>query len=189
MTYQFKIQIKGLTKPPVWRVLTVPADFTFENFHTAIQIAFGWENYHLFEFTGKGALRNMRIAIPSEFDCEYDEYTQDASELKLSDVFTAYTQSLLYIYDFGDSWEHEITLKSSSPKTQKGAVCLSGKGACPPEDCGGIYGYERMKQVFQADPEGEEAHEYREWLCLEEDEVWDSNAVSIEEINEELKCL
>jgi hypothetical protein len=82
---------------------------------------------------------------------------------------------------------HEITLESIIDDKQKTAVCLSGKGACPPEDCGGIYGYEEMKEVFATRLESEEADEYREWLRMDEGEIWDAESFDIEEINVCLK--
>ncbi|MDR1202145.1 MAG: plasmid pRiA4b ORF-3 family protein [Tannerellaceae bacterium] len=93
MVFQFKIQIKDIAKPPVWRRITIPADFTFLRFHYVIQKAFGWE------------------------------------------------------------------------------------------DCGGIYGYENIKEVFETMPESKEANGYREWLGMDEGEIWDTGAVDIEEIN------
>ncbi len=186
MVFQFKIQIKGITKPPVWRKLSIPASFTFLRFHDVIQTAFGWEDYHLFEFKDKKWQSNIRITIPAEegfFDPDFFAETEDSSEIKLSDIFNEKFRKLFYVYDFGDSWVHEITLESISNDKQKKAVCLSGKGACPPEDCGGIYGYENIKEVFATKPESEEADKYREWLGMDEGEIWDPGAFDIEEIN------
>ncbi len=190
MVFQFKIQLKGVTKPPVWRKIAIPADFTFLEFHEVIQIAFGWNNAHLFEFKDKEFQSNVRIVIPPEddfFDPDFFTGTQDSSIVKLSDIFVNKFCKFLYIYDFGDGWVHEITLESTTEDEQKEAVCLSGKGACPPEDCGGIYGYERMKDVFRTNPESEEADEYRDWLILDEDGIWDVNAFDINEVNDCLK--
>lgn len=190
MVFQFKIQIKGITKPPVWRKVSVPTNFTFLRFHDVIQTAFGWENYHLFEFKDKEWQSKIRISVPVEddfFDPDFFADTKDSSKIKLSDIFKDKFRKLLYVYDFGDNWVHEITLESISDDKQKTAICLSGKGACPPEDCGSIYGYEGMKEVFATIPESEEADEYREWLGMEEGELWDTGAFDIEEINMYLK--
>ncbi|MBP1612698.1 MAG: plasmid pRiA4b family protein [Bacteroidetes bacterium] len=187
MIFQFKIQIKGITKPPVWRKIAVPADFTFLRFHEVIQEAFGWENDHLFEFEDKEYESSIRISIPSEDDFDFGVKTQHASKIKLSKIFSSNSPKLLYVYDFGDSWVHEIILEAITDDNQKRAVCLSGKGACPPEDCGGIYGYEEMQKVFQTMPKSEQADKYREWLDLEEDEVWDADSFNIDEVNTYLK--
>ncbi|MBF0650802.1 plasmid pRiA4b ORF-3 family protein [Dysgonomonas sp. GY75] len=190
MVFQFKIQIKGITKPAVWRKVSVPANFTFLRFHDVIQTVFGWEDYHLFEFKDKEWQSNIRIAVPVEddfFDPDFFADTKDSSKIKLSDIFNDKFRKLLYVYDFGDNWVHEITLESISNDKQKTAVCLSGKGACPPEDCGSIYGYEGLKEVFATMPESEEAEEYRDWLGLEDGENWDTDAFDIDEVNNYLK--
>lgn len=190
MVYQFKIHIQGISKPPVWRKITVPSDFTFLKFHQVIQIAFGWENYHLFEFRDKEYQSKIRISVPIEddfFDPDFFAEVQDASKVKLSDIFTDKSNKLLYIYDFGDNWVHEISLDAILDEKQKKAICLSGKGACPPEDCGSIYGYEEIKEIFNTNPNSQEADEYREWLGLKEDEIWNADAFDIEEINTYLK--
>lgn len=190
MVFHFKIQIKGITKPPVWRKLSVPANFTFHRFHDVIQTAFGWDDYHLFEFKDKEWQSNIRISVPVEdnfFDPDFFADTKDSSKIKLSDIFNDKFRKLLYVYDFGDNWVHEITLESISEDKQKTAICLSGKGACPPEDCGSIYGYEDMKEVFATMPESKEADKYREWLGMDESEIWDAGAFDIEEVNTYLK--
>ncbi|MDR1879808.1 MAG: plasmid pRiA4b ORF-3 family protein [Tannerellaceae bacterium] len=192
MVYQFKIQIKGITKPPVWRKVSVPANFTFSRFHDVIQAAFGWENYHLFEFKDKEWQSNIRIAVPRKddfLDPDFFAEVKNASKTKLSAIFKDKFRKFFYIYDFGDDWVHEITLESISDGNQKTAVCLSAKGSCPPEDCGGIYGYAEMKEVFATMPESEEANEYREWLGLDEREKWNTEAFFIEAINAHLEQL
>lgn len=187
MEYQFKIQIKGITKPPVWRKVIVPGDFTFLRFHRVIQAAFGWEDYHLFAFKDKEYQSNIYIGLPSEDDFDFGIRMLDASKVKLSKVFTGNVRKLLYEYDFGDGWMHEIKLETVSDGKLKKAVCLSGKGSCPPEDCGGIYGYENMKHVFQTMPDSEEANEFREWLGMYENETWDANAFYVDEANAEVE--
>jgi hypothetical protein len=82
---------------------------------------------------------------------------------------------------------YEITLESVVETQTKKAICLSGKGACPPEDCGSIYGYEGMQEFFATMPESEEAEEYRDWLGLEDGENWDADAFDIDEVNNCLK--
>lgn len=187
MTYQFKIKIKGITKPPVWRVVTVPDYFTFLEFHEVIQIAFGWEDDHLFEFREKEYQGDLCISLPNDFDFDSSGESLDASKTKLHSVFNDSFQKLLYVYDFGDDWVHEILLEKTIDDNQKVAICLSGKGACPPEDCGGVYRYEHIKKIFQTKPKSEEANQYRDWLDLNEDEVWDADLFDIDEVNDCLK--
>lgn len=190
MTYQFKIQIKGITKPPVWRRVLVPDIYTFLRFHQVIQYAFNWDDYHLFDFTDKMYDMNVRISEPNEEDDFYPVKTQDAAKVKLKTFFGKDTsKKLLYLYDFGDSWYHTITLEAVLDEKILKPRCLAGKGACPPEDCGGVYGYEQMKEVFREEPDGEEAMEYREWLGMDEDENWDPNLFNLDVTNDDLALL
>jgi hypothetical protein len=184
MALQFKIQIQGITKPPVWRQVIVPETFTFDQFHVVIQLAFGWEFGHLYQFSAKGWGDSPYISVPFEND---DEPIIDSAKIKLKDVFKKENQTYMYIYDFGDSWEHKITLEKITDNKILHASCIGGKGACPPEDCGGIWGYEEIKTIFAKSPQSEEAEEYREWLGLDDDEVWDPAYFDKEEADEAVK--
>jgi hypothetical protein len=187
MTFQLKIQIKGITKPPVWRKLLVPSNFTFDRFHIIIQIAFGWDDSHLYQFGDMEDFRSssQSISIPSEGDWKP---VKDSRKVKLNSIFKTEGQKYLYIYDFGDSWEHQITLETILPDDLKKAKCIGGKGACPPEDCGGVWEYEDMKAILKNEPDSDEAKEYRDWLGLENDEDWETvNGFDIEEVNEVLE--
>lgn len=187
MEYQFKIQIKYITKPPVWRQVIIPADYTFLEFHEVIQTVFGWGNYHLFMFADKEHQGSFRIAIPSDDDLDYRVETLNAANIKLSDIFTGAISKLVYVYDFGDKWVHEITLEAVHEDTRKDAICLSGKGSCPPEDCGGPFGYENMKNVLRSKPDSEDADRYRDWLGFEHDETLDTDYFNVDETNAKLK--
>jgi len=182
MTFQFKIQIKGITKPPVWRRVEVPATMTFEEFHEVIQTVFPWMDMHLYQFSPKGYGSNPVIAPAID---EMDKPDMKEEKTKLSEFFNAEKQTFTYIYDFGDDWNHLITLEKITDKPCPSPVCLAGKGACPPDDCGGIWGYERLKGIL-ANPSHEEYEEVREWLGLEEDDTWDPDEFDIEGANEAL---
>lgn len=177
---QFKIQIKDIKKPPVWRRVIVPETFTFHRFHEVIQAAFGWENCHLYQFSLKDRGSKKRITLPSDYDWEP---VIDSTKEKLKDIFKKEGQTYTYIYDFGDSWMHEITLEKITDEKSLKASCLAGKGACPPEDCGGSWGYEGIKKLFEIEPNSDEANEFREWLGLEDNEVFDPNKFDLEETN------
>ena len=110
----------------------------------------------------------------------------NAMKTKLNKVFITENQTFNYLYDFGDDWSHKITLEKLVSDELKRSVCLAGKGACPPEDCGGAWGYENLK-VILADPKHEEHGDMKEWLGLDEDEDWDVNYFDLEEVNEMLK--
>lgn len=176
MLLTFRIQLANVTKPPVWRRVTVPANFSFEQFHFIIQRAFGWLNCHLYQFSDKGYGSDVFIGEPSNDDWHE---IKDSSKIKLSKVFTSKGQRYTYIYDFGDSWVHKITLEDMDDRQAAQADCIAGKGACPPEDCGGPWGYESFKDIMK-NPKHPEYEEMREWIGLAEDEQWDPAAFDIE---------
>jgi len=183
MAYQFRIQLNNVTKPPVWRRVIVAGNFTFHDLHEVIQLVFGWDNYHMYQFCPSGYGSFPVIAIPSVDDWEQPD--MDAATTSLKTVFTREKQSYTYIYDFGDDWIHKIVLEKLVPEEIHSPVCLDGKGACPPEDCGGAWGYEELK-LTMANPSHEEYLEMKEWLGVEEDEEWDAAAFDLDEVNERL---
>ncbi|MDR0940404.1 MAG: plasmid pRiA4b ORF-3 family protein [Mediterranea sp.] len=184
MQYQFRITLNGITRPTVWRRVAVPSTFTFYEFHRVIQQSFGWRDGHLFEFRERERGSSFRITIPDRSaDLWFTMKTVDARKSRLSKIFDTLGK-LVYIYDFGDNWTHEIVLESTLPEEGTKATCLEGEGACPPEDCGGFPGYEQLKAAFEEDPKGEEANDYREWLGLAEGENWDPYRFDRERVNE-----
>jgi hypothetical protein len=180
MTFQFKIQLKNLANPSVWRRVLVPAQFSFHRFHLVIQEAFGWENYHLFQFSPKGFGSHPIIKDPFEGD-EYEEF-MNASKTKLDKIFYEKGRSFTYIYDFGDGWEHKITLEKITEDKTLTADCLAGKGTCPPEDCGGSWGYMNLIEILK-DPENPEYAEMKEWLGLDDDEEWDADQFDLKDVS------
>jgi hypothetical protein len=179
-TYQFKIQIKGITHPPVWRRITVPSGYSFYDFHRIIQKTFGWWNSHLFQFSEKGfGSRQVITKIYEEHDPGFEEQFE-AREIMLSNVFRKEKQKIVYIYDFGDNWEHIITLEKILPEQTTSPDLLAGKGQCPPEDCGGVWGYKNFKEIM-GDKNHPEYEEYAEWCGLENEEEWDPKEFDLEE--------
>ncbi|MDR1886881.1 MAG: plasmid pRiA4b ORF-3 family protein [Prevotellaceae bacterium] len=179
-TFQFKIQIEDITRPPVWRKVLVPETFTFHRFHQVIQAAFGWEDTHLYQFSEKEDGEDI-ISVPSGDD--WDVQVIDSRNKILKDVFTKEGKRYIYIYDLGDDWVHKIILEKITDDKRKKAHCIDGKGACPPENCGGVWGYEDLKEVFANNPESAKAEELRDWLGLEDDETFDINKFSIDDTN------
>ncbi len=178
MKLQFKIQIKGLSGPTVWRRVLVPETFTFEKFHHVIQGAFGWENSHLYQFSPKGYGSFPCIGIPED-DGLWLKETDDASETYLNQYFYGVGQKYTYIYDFGDDWTHTILLEKIFDENAIRAELIKGKGACPPEDCGGIWGYYSLLDVLD-NPKHEEYKELRQWLGLKRGEKWDPDFFDFE---------
>ena len=131
----------------------------------------GWENYHLYKFT----IRGIDYSIP-DFELEME----NAKRTKLDDVISSERERLVYEYDFGDGWEHDILVEKILPaeKGKRYPICITGKRACPPEDCGGIWGYAELLEIIQ-DPDHEEYEEKMEWLGEEFDpEEFDLNRVN-----------
>ena len=113
-----------------------------------------------------------------------------AAKTKINKYLNKEKQKIIYTYDFGDNWEHVLTLKKIL-QAEKGVVyprCIDGKGACPPEDCGGIWGYEELLKVLK-NPKNSEHKNMREWVGLEDGEEWDENLCDIDEINDYLADL
>lgn len=184
MTLQFKITLLGSQKPPIWRRLLAPDTLTFSDFHAAIQIALGWENSHLYEFNdGRGG--NIQISgDPMELFAS--EAGERSTSIRLNALFKKPKQKLFYIYDFGDYWQHEVLLEKLQEEVIPIPMLLDGKGACPPEDCGGIHGYYQMVAALNtpSDPSKSIEIDYHEWLGLEEGETWDVHEFELGETNE-----
>lgn len=146
--FQFKITLLG-TKPPVWRRILVPGSYTFYDLHVAIQDAMGWTDSHLYCFE-KRDIKGKPWDYSVKVDCPYgvdevfeEENTLYVTETPITQFFKKMGDKMIYIYDFGDNWNHEVLLEKILPKETnvKYPLCLGGKLACPPEDCGSIPGY------------------------------------------------
>jgi len=145
--------------PPIWRRIELSSQTTLKQFHRILQIAIGWENSHLHEFTIDG----RRYGVP---DPQYDEPGNVTPEgrARLSDVLPIPESQMLYVYDFGDFWQHEVCLEAifpAQPEIDYPRV-LSGARSCPPEDCGGTRGYSDLLEVL-TDPTHEDFQHMRDW--------------------------
>jgi hypothetical protein len=184
---QFKIQLKGVDAPPVWRRVIVPSHYTFGLFHAIIQDVFGWESAHLYSFSpdGWGSSPQIKEIDDEDEDEDEDGRTLEAGEIPLSDIFREQGQKFIYIYDFGDDWVHQITLEEILQEEISQPACIGGKGQCPPEDCGGLPGYQNLKAVL-ANPSDPEHAKMKEWLGLDDDEAWDPEEFNLREVQEML---
>lgn len=154
--YQLKITLNG-SKPPIWRRVLVPDNLTLNQLHHVIQVAMGWYDAHLHEFT----INNVSYGIP---DANYLGETFDEHDFRLSQVITPNTKRFRYTYDFGDDWEHIIVVEKVLPYASDGIypLCLTGKRACPPEDVGGIWGYQDFLEMI-SDPSNPDYEELLGW--------------------------
>jgi len=182
MAFLFKIQIQGITKPPVWRKVLVPENFTFHKFHKVIQRAFGWTDAHPYEFSPSGW--GSSPTIGSQYEKYFGDGAElDSSEVKLSTIFKNKNQKFVYIYDFGDEWIHKITLEDITREKPEKASCVDGKGICPPEDCGGVMDYPDFLKIV-CDPGHSRHKDMLEWAGLEEGEKWEEvHAFDLEKVN------
>ena len=174
-------------EPPVWREIQVPSDYTFWDLHVAIQDAMGWLDYHLheFEITNPATGDVERIGIPVE-DFLDQQPTLPGWEAQISDYFSSENAAASYTYDFGDNWLHTVTLKDVLERNPKMRYprCVAGERACPPEDCGGPWGYEEFLEAIR-NPHHEEHESMLEWAGGSFDpEAFESGDVSFDDPNE-----
>jgi hypothetical protein len=181
LVHQLKITLSGVSRPPVWRRVLVPADVTLGDLHEIIQVAMGWDNYHMHLFSVGG----QEYGSP-------DPELGHASDRKvvLLQVLTGPGDRLGYTYDFGDDWEHDIVLEETRTAVPEETYpsCVAGKGACPPEDCGGAWGYAELKEIL-ADPSHEGHQDMLEWLGLDTGKDFDPKKFSVTEVNARLSVL
>jgi hypothetical protein len=195
------------TKPTIWRRVVVPMDITLGQLHEVVQIVMGWTNSHLHQFIlrDKGLrpsreemarqfqkdawdeaflsrMHGERVFVPKKTplgdDTELDGEDEDA--VTLAGVCPKAKSKIVYEYDFGDSWEHVIEVqKIVEPEAGvEYPVCLAGKNACPPEDCGGIWSYYEMLEAAK-----ETDHERHEECAVWLGEDFDPQAFDLDEVN------
>ena len=147
LVYQFKITLAEID-PAVWRRIQVPAAYSFWDLHVAIQDAMGWQDYHLHEFRILNPKRKQveAIGIPDDDAFIGDEKVLPGWKLRIAKYFSAENPQCSYTYDFGDDWRHSVVLEEILPRVKRARYpgCSDGARACPPEDCGGIPGYEDL---------------------------------------------
>lgn len=154
-TLQIKVTLDGI-RPPIWRRIVVLGSVTLGEFHRVLQVAMGWEDYHLHCFRIGG----VRYGPADDEDLDLDEI--DEKTVTVAEAFSAERRGM-YDYDFGDSWEHRLLIEKTDVPVAVGiATCIAGKRACPPEDCGGVWGYYNLIEAL-GDPAHEEHDEYLEW--------------------------
>lgn len=178
MNYQLKITLLE-SSPAIWRRVVVDGGISLYELHWAIQDVMGWTNSHLHQFKHK----KVYYHEPWEDDGWEDDFF-DEHEYSLDQVLTRPKAKMIYEYDFGDSWDHEVVLEKVLEKDPKlkTPVCLEGAMACPPEDCGGIGGYYDYLAAIK-NPKHPQHKEIREWLGGS----FDPEKFELEKINKALK--
>ncbi|MFQ5887635.1 MAG: plasmid pRiA4b ORF-3 family protein [Candidatus Hydrothermarchaeales archaeon] len=179
--YQFKITLKRI-RPPICRQIQVPETYTFWDLHVAIQDAMGWVDYHLHEFEIVDPSTGLMVDIGPPDDEGFHEVLPGWKQ-KIADYFSMKNRSADYVYDFGDNWEHKIQLEKILPREKNinYPICIKGKRACPPEDCGGVWGYDELLEII-GNPDNEQYKEMMEWVGGEFDpEEFDPKEVSFDD--------
>ncbi len=155
--HQLKITLREI-KPAIWRRIQVPSDTTLPDLHLMLQASMGWYNCHLHLFE----INEQRYGIP---DPDFPDDDLDERLIALASVLPGAGARCMYLYDFGDGWEHDIDVEQVLPAqadTQY-PTCLDGERACPPEDCGGPWGYEELLEIIN-NPAHEEHEETLRWV-------------------------
>jgi hypothetical protein len=157
-TYRLKVTLIEI-KPPIWRRIQVPASIKLCCLHSAIQVAMGWTDSHLHQW--EKDTKNWGVPEWDEFD---EPDLIDESKTRLADMLRSEGESMVYVYDFGDDWRHNVVLESIAPVKEvvKTPICDGGERRCPPEDVGGVWGYEEFLEAL-LDPHHENYEQYVRW--------------------------
>ena len=175
--HQLKVTLKG-SSPPIWRRILVPGDISLAKLHRILQITMGWWNCHLHVFEIHGREygqpdRNLELEFENE------------QRVKLGEIVSE-KDRFVYQYDFGDDWRHQIVVEKIVPREEgkRYPACVAGARACPPEDCGGIWGYANFLATIK-DPKHKEHESMLEWIGGS----FDSEAFNLEQVNQQLRGL
>ena len=176
--FQIKVTLRE-SKPPICRRIQVWEDTRLDKLHLILQEVMGWANSHLHQFIIGGSYYG-------EPHPDYDEWgaeMRDEKRVRLRQIVTGEKFKFIYEYDFGDSWEHELLVEKILPP-ESGVYyprCIKGKRAGPPEDVGGVWGYQSFLAAIR-DPKHPQHEELLEWIGGK----FDPEAFDLEAINQAL---
>lgn len=156
--YRLKITLANI-QPLIWRRIEVSSSIKLCCLHSAFQVVMGWTECHLHQFEKDG-----KVWADPQFD-EFGESLLDDAKALLSDLLETEGDTMVYLYDFGDNWRHEVLLEKIVPVDQKLKVpmCIGGERRCPPEDVGGVPGYARFLEAI-VDPTHNDHEELVNWV-------------------------
>jgi hypothetical protein len=180
LVYQLEVMLKEI-QPPIWRRFQVPASLTLAQLHDALQIVMGWTDSHLHRF-----LINGREYGRPDYEERFadDDPIWDERRVRLAKLFPVIPAAFLYEYDYGDGWLHVLVvegIRTARPDVHY-PICMAGERTCPPEDVGGVGGYEELLAVL-ADPTHEDYEMMRMWAG----EDYDPEAFEVEAVNQALR--
>ncbi len=170
---QLRIQIREI-EPPVFRVIQVTSTRTFHLLHEIIQWSFGWKHAHLYEFN----VGRAKVAEPP--------FPRHPRTTRLGGLVSPDVDRFTYVYDLGDEWIHDIAVEKrfAPDPAVRYPICLDGARSAPPEDCGGIPGYEDFLEAWR-DPKHEEHTQMRKWAGPR----YDPERFDLKIVNKVLKTL
>lgn len=176
--YQLKVTLRDID-PPIWRRIHVWEDTTLSQLHQILQIVMGWEDYHLHEFM----IGRRRYSIPDADDDLYERKVIDERRQRLPNVLPRVGTAFEYLYDFGDSWHHDLLWEAIllPDSAQQYPCCIGGERRCPPEDVGGSVGFEDYLNAL-TDSQHEEHENWLRWRG-----PFDPTAFSLIDINRQLR--
>jgi len=176
--HRLKVTLRQV-KPPVWRRIEVASNIKLSELSDVLEAAMGWLGGHLHAFEADG----VRYEIPDGESFGFRR-PHDERKARLGEVLPAVGSKIRWDYDFGDGWEHDVVAEAIEPVKSDSIypVCLAGKRACPPDDCGGPWGYGNLLAAI-SDPTHEEHEELIEWLPL----GFDADAFDIDEATETMR--
>ena len=177
--FQLRVSLISI-EPSIWRRLLVPQDLTLPRLHAVLQVVMGWTNSHLHQFK----IGDLIFAEPHD---DSEPSPIDYRSVTLNQIAPRRGSTCIYEYDFGDSWDHLIEVEDELPaKTVRSPLprCLGGERACPPEDCGGPYGYADFLEAVE-DPKHPEHDSYLEWAG----QAFDSERFDVDSVNRILERL
>lgn len=180
--YQIRVTLNW-SRPPIWRRLLIDSRYHLDDLHAIIQDAMGWDCSHLHQFYHGG---KTYVEYHPEFGDLWEGQDYEMGK-PIALFLTEEKDKLMYEYDMGDGWLHTIELEKILPADKKQTIptCIGGRRACPPEDIGGMGGYEYLMEVM-ADKEHEEHEEMLEWLGLNEASEFNPAAFNKDEVNQRL---
>ncbi len=151
MIYELEMTLHE-SAPRIWRRLLVPGTTTVHRLHHILQALMLWEDYHLYEFTVDGV--PYGIYEPEFAD---EQPVKNARQTRLADVAGPVGAAFTYLYDFGDSWQHDLVVRAirQPDPRQHYPLCVAGERAGPPEDCGGIWAYTDLVALLERGPSEE----------------------------------
>lgn len=188
MSHKVKITLE-YTDPKVYRTVTVPEKFTFDDLHLVIQCVMNWENSHFYQFNLGRPYASDYITEPDEdemnnfFSSRFKKY--DSTKTYLSDFFNGQTKKMSYIYDYGDDWIHNITVLKKPSEEVLFPKCIKGENAAPIDDIGGISGFYDLMETMGKKRKNAEDKEMLDWYGLPKTKTYEEFfRFDLDEINE-----